>query len=71
MINFNSFIALEKVRSGKEEGLTALITSKQVYFLKKGSVDPDNILLQVPHREIVECKTVENSKYLDLARQSR
>ncbi|OWF52509.1 Vacuolar protein sorting-associated protein 13D [Mizuhopecten yessoensis] len=65
------FIALEKVRSGKEEGLKALITSKHVYFLRKGSLNPDNIMLQVSHREIVECKIIENNErfYIELFKQ--
>ncbi|XP_060085097.1 intermembrane lipid transfer protein VPS13D-like [Ylistrum balloti] len=65
------FIALEKVRSGKEEGLKALITSKHVYFLRKGRLHPDNIMLQVSHREIVECKVTENNDrfYIELFKQ--
>jgi hypothetical protein len=56
-----SFIAVEQLR--RDDHLTALITSKQVYFLLGGVPDSSNIILRVPHRELFHCLVMEISTY--------
>uniref|UniRef100_A0A8W8MIY9 Intermembrane lipid transfer protein VPS13-like C-terminal domain-containing protein n=1 Tax=Magallana gigas TaxID=29159 RepID=A0A8W8MIY9_MAGGI len=62
------FIAVEQLR--REDNLTSLITSTQVYFLLGGVPDSSNIILRVPHKDLFQCLVVENNGryYLEVIR---
>uniref|UniRef100_A0A8W8ME86 Intermembrane lipid transfer protein VPS13-like C-terminal domain-containing protein n=1 Tax=Magallana gigas TaxID=29159 RepID=A0A8W8ME86_MAGGI len=62
------FIAVEQLR--REDNLTSLITSTQVYFLLGGMPDSSNIILRVPHKDLFQCLVVENNGryYLEVIR---
>lgn len=62
------FIAMEQLRSGSKDGLLALITNQQVYFLRPGSASEDNIIFQVPYRELKHCHAVKSKDrhYIEL-----
>lgn len=56
------FIAMEQLRSGRDDGCLALITNHQVYFLRPGSASEDNIIFQAPYSKLKHCHTVQSSK---------
>jgi hypothetical protein len=55
---------MEQLRASDKDGLLALITNRQVYFLRPGSATEDNIIFQVPYRGLKHCHTVKSSKYI-------
>ncbi|KAK3097507.1 hypothetical protein FSP39_010303 [Pinctada imbricata] len=62
------FIALEQLRSGKEDSLLAMITSSQVYFMRRGAHNPDNVILQVRYQDLQLCFVVKSDEryYIEL-----
>ncbi|XP_074642818.1 intermembrane lipid transfer protein VPS13D-like [Tubulanus polymorphus] len=72
MLNHNNysemFIAMEQLRTGHENPLQALITSLQVYFLRKGVTDSEAILFSVAHAELYTCRwtEIDNRFYIEL-----
>ena len=59
-----SLIALETVRGGSTDMLYALITSIQVYFLQSLEPHHDSIILNVLHKDLTQCRSVENGRLL-------
>ncbi|XP_071113916.1 intermembrane lipid transfer protein VPS13D-like [Haliotis cracherodii] len=65
LLNDNDFsefpIALEQMRGqAHKDSLHVLITSKQVYFLRKPSGQEDDIVLDILHKDLIRCNVQED-----------
>ncbi|XP_048240313.1 vacuolar protein sorting-associated protein 13D-like isoform X2 [Haliotis rufescens] len=65
LLNDNDFsefpIALEQMRGqAHKDSLHVLITSKQVYFLRKPSGQEDDVVLDILHKDLIRCNVQED-----------
>ena len=52
------FVAIEQLRSSREDSLRVLISNEQVYFLGRSDPDKDNIVLKVTYAELYNCRSI-------------
>lgn len=62
-----SLVVVEDLRTGvnPEDRLHALISSRQVFFLKQMIAERDNLVFRMSLRDLAHCKSIEEGKVLE------